>query len=315
MNTQENTVQNIRSNNSPSGVRGIKQIIKGRAINVGSIKVQELLPDNGEFFNPFLVFHHGKAVADKNIPTHLQGVGPHPHRGFSPVSFIYKGGVHHQDSRGNNHVVYEGGTQWTSAGMGIIHSERMPEDILEHGGEQELLQVWINTPAANKMEQPKYYPASKSETPTITTGDGLTTIRIPAGELNCVKGIIPTHTPVNTFMGEMKKGGSFTFNLPSNHNTLLYVLEGEMKINKTEKLSSKQLALFNNDGDSFTVEATTNSLFFVGSGEPINEPIASHGPFVMNTETEIMEAFRDYKMGKMGVLIEETPNVFAEHIS
>ena len=253
-----------------------------------------------------MVFHHGKAIADKSIPLHLQGVGPHPHRGFSPVSFIYKGGVHHQDSRGNNHVVYEGGTQWTNAGMGIIHSERVPADIFEHGGEQELLQVWVNTPAAYKMSQPKYYPASKQDTPTIVSEDGLTTIRIPAGELNGIKGIIPTFTAVNTFMGEMKRNGSFTFNLPSSHNTLLYVLEGEISINQKEKITGKQLALFNNDGETFTITANADTLFFVGSGEPINEPIAAHGPFVMNTQTEIMEAFRDYQMGKMGVLIEET---------
>ncbi len=285
----------------------INKIIKGHPINVGNIQVQELLPNGGEFFSPFLVFHHGKAVADKNIPVYQQGVGPHPHRGFSPVSFIYKGGVHHQDSRGNNHVVYAGGTQWTSAGMGIIHSERMPDDIFEHGGEQELLQVWVNTPAANKMEQPKYYPASAEETPTVVTEDGLTRIRIPAGKINDVKGIIPTFTDVTTAMGEMKNGGSFIFNFPSAHNTLLYVLSGELTINDKEVLTNKQLALFNNDGEAFTIKATADTLFFVGSGEPINEPIASHGPFVMNTQTEIMEAFKDYQQGKMGVLIEAYP--------
>ncbi len=286
--------------------RTIKKIVTGRSINVGSIKVQEMLPADGEFFNPFLVLHHGIAVSDKNIPAKQQGVGPHPHRGFSAISFIYKGGVHHQDSRGNNHVVYAGGTQWTSAGMGIIHSERVPENIHEIGGVQELLQVWVNTPASHKMDQPAYYPASKENTPTIISEDSLTTISIPAGELNGVKGIIPTFTAVNTFMGEMKAGGSFTFNLPSSHNTLFYLLEGSMLINGTEKISAKQLVLFNTDGNLFTVDATANSLFFVGSGEPINEPIASHGPFVMNTQTEIMEAFSDYQKGKMGVLIEET---------
>lgn len=282
----------------------IKKIVKGHPINVGSIKVQEMLPANGEFHNPFLVLHHGIAVAAKDIPVKLQGVGPHPHRGFSAISFIYKGGVHHQDSKGNNHVVYAGGTQWINAGMGIIHSERVPADIHEIGGVQELLQVWVNTPAAHKMDQPAYYPASKEDMPTIISEDGLTTIQIPAGELNGVKGIIPTFTSVNTFMGEMKKNGSFTFNIPSAHNTLFYLLEGNVLINGTEKLSAKQLVLFNNDGDSFTVQATNNSLFFVGSGESINEPIASHGPFVMNTQTEIMEAIRDYQQGKMGILIE-----------
>lgn len=288
-------------------MKTIQQIISGRNINVGNIKVQELLPNNDGFYDPFLVFHHGKAKASEHTPAHKQGVGPHPHRGFSPVSFIYKGGVHHQDSRGNNHVVYAGGTQWTSAGMGIIHSERMPEDILEKGGEQELLQVWVNTPAAHKMEQPKYYPASAEETPTIITADGLTTIRIPVGNINGTEGIIPTFSDVTTAMGDAKTGGSFTFNFPTSHNTLLYVLSGELTINNNEKLTDKQLTLFNHDGETFTITATADTLFFVGSGEPLNEPIAAHGPFVMNTQSEILQAFKDAEMGKMGVLIEALP--------
>ena len=285
-------------------MKTVKQIINGKPINVGSIQVKELLPHRHDFFNPFLVFHHGVAVIDKNMPLEQQGVGPHPHRGFSAISFIYRGGVHHRDSRGNNHKVYAGGTQWTSAGMGIIHSERVPEDIFEHGGEQELLQVWVNTPAKNKMDQPAYYPATAEETPTIQTADGLTIIRIPAGELNGVKGIIPTYTKVTTAMGEMKRGGSFTFNFPATQASLLYVLKGSLLVNGAEKLTTQQLALFKNDGESFTVTADADTLFFVGSGDPIDEPIASHGPFVMNTQTEIMQAFKDYQMGKMGVLIE-----------
>ncbi len=282
----------------------IQKIISGRPINVGSIQVQELLPEGGNFFDPFLVFHHGIAKADKNIPFKDQGVGPHPHRGFSAISFIYRGGVHHQDSRGNNHKVYAGGTQWTSAGMGIVHSERVPEDIFEYGGEQELLQVWVNTPAAHKMDQPAYYPATVDETPTIKTDDGLTIIRIPAGNIDGTKGIIPTFTDVTTAMVEMQAGGNYTFSFPPTHHTLVYVLSGNISINNKETVSNKQLALFNNDGDSFIIHAHANSYLFIGSGEPINEPIAAHGPFVMNTQTEIMESFRDYQMGKMGVLIE-----------
>jgi len=285
-------------------MKTVKQIINGKAIHVGSIEVQELLPANQVFENPFLLLHHGIAVADENIPVRLQGVGPHPHRGFSAISFIYKGGIHHQDSRGNNHVVYAGGTQWTHAGMGIVHSERVPEDIFEIGGVQELLQVWVNTPAAHKMDQPHYYPATKAETPEVHSADGLTTIQIPAGELNGVKGIIPTFTEVNTFMGSMKAGGSFVFNFPASHQTLVYLLEGSISINGKELLGEKQLALFNKDGEDFSISAGTDSLFFIGSGAPIDEPVAAHGPFVMNTQTEIMHAFKDYQMGKMGILIE-----------
>lgn len=309
MNNLNNNQNSTQSTNTPLGaggkIRSINKIIGGRPINVGSIKVQELLPNNGEFFSPFLVFHHGIAKIEEHIPIEQQGVGPHPHRGFSAISFIYRGGVHHRDSRGNNHKVYAGGTQWTSAGMGIIHSERVPEDIFNYGGEQELLQVWVNTPAAHKMDQPAYYPATAEETPTIVTEDGLTIVRVPAGNVNGTKGIIPTFTDVTTAMVEMKAGGSYTFNFNASHNTLVYVLKGKVLINNTDAVTTKQLALMNNDGDSFTITTSEDTMLFVGSGEIINEPIASHGPFVMNYQTEIMEAFRDYQMGKMGVLIEE----------
>lgn len=284
----------------------INTILEGTATNVGTFNVQELLPSREYgYYDPFLLFHHGKTKANKNIPVEDQGVGPHPHRGFSPVTFIYKGGIHHHDSRGNHQVVYAGGTQWINAGMGIVHSERMPEKIFELGGEQEILQVWVNSPAKNKMSQPAYVPATKEDTPTIITDDGLTTIRIPAGEIDGVKGIIPTFTNVTTAMGEMKKGGSYNFTFPATHNTLLYVLEGELLINDKQTIITKQMALFDNDGENISVKANADTLFFIGSGTPINEPIAAHGPFVMNTQTEILEAFRDYQMGKMGVLIEE----------
>lgn len=286
--------------------KNIHQIISGKPTQVGTIQVQELLPYNGQFFDPFLVFHHGIAVADAQIPIHLQGVGPHPHRGFSAISFIYKGGVHHQDSRGNNHIVYAGGTQWIHAGMGIIHSERMPLDIFEKGGVQELLQVWINTPAAHKMDQPHYYPAKREDTPSIITSDKLTEILIPAGELEGIKGIIPTFTPVNTFMIFMKKGGKYTFTIPTNHQSLLYTLNGTLLYNGETTLTAHTMALLQEKGNDFTIEAIEDIQAFVGSGEPLQETIAAHGPFVMNTQTEILQSFKDYQMGKMGILIEET---------
>ncbi|HAK11905.1 MAG TPA: pirin family protein [Chitinophagaceae bacterium] len=282
----------------------IQRILKGRPINVGSIRVQELLPTQDGYMDPFLVFHHGIAPYEKNIPVKHQGVGPHPHRGFSAISFIYRGGIHHRDSRGNDHVVYAGGTQWIHAGRGIIHSERPPEDIHDLGGEAELLQVWVNSPAVNKMDQPHYYPATAEDTPTIVSEDGLTIVRVPAGEFMGKKGIIPTFTKVNTLMSEMKTDGAFTFPIPQHHNTLLYVLSGSVRVNGEQTVLAKEMVQFNQDGDAFTVEAITDTMLFVGSGEPLNEPIVAHGPFVMNTETEIMEAFRDYQMGKMGVLIE-----------
>jgi hypothetical protein len=155
------------------------------------------------------------------------------------------------------------------------------------------------------MDQPHYYPLTKEETPTIHSEDGMTTIQIEAGELNGVKGAIPTLSPVNTFTVEMKKDGRFYFNIPSSHNLFIYLLNGKVNVNNEQIIEGKYAAVFNNDGTGFEVHAVEDTRFLVGSGEPLHEPIATHGPFVMNNETQILQAFRDYQMGKMGVLIEE----------
>lgn len=240
-----------------------------------------------------------------HIDTRHGGVGPHPHRGFSPVSFIFKGGVHHRDSRGNNNVIYAGGTQWMNAGMGVIHSERLPHDIHEIGGRQELIQLWVNTPAKHKMDIPVYQPLTAEETPVVMSADGLAKINVIAGELNGVKGKITTLSSVNTFTGEFKKGAKFFFSIPSSHNAFIYLLDGKVQVTGDSEVDGKYAAVFNHDGDGFELEALEDTRVFIGTGEPLHEPVASHGPFVMNSQTELMEAFRDYQMGKMGVLIEE----------
>jgi redox-sensitive bicupin YhaK (pirin superfamily) len=272
---------------------------------MGGFPIRQPFPSQQvEQIDPFLLLHH----ADVKVPTHIApehaGVGPHPHRGFSPVSFIFKGGVHHRDSRGNNNVVYAGGTQWMHAGMGVIHSERPPVDIHEIGGRQELIQLWVNSPAKNKMDKPSYQPLRKEDTPVINTADGLTEISIVAGELEGVKGPVQPLSEVNTFTVEMKQGGKYFFSIPASHNAFVYVLNGELVSGET-KITGFNAAVFNHDGEGIELEALADTRFFIGTGEPLNEPLASHGPFVMNTQTEILEAFRDYQMGKMGVLIEE----------
>ena len=286
--------------------RTIKSIIQAGLIDMGGMVVRQAFPSRKvENIDPFLLLHHGKIEVANGTPISETGVGPHPHRGFSPVTFLYKGGINHQDSRGNNHTVYEGGVQWINAGMGIIHSERMPANIQELGGKVELIQLWVNTPAKHKMDQPIYTPASKEEIPFIETEDKLSRVNIVSGELEGIKGIIPTLLPVNTFTASMKKGGTFQFNIPDTHNAFIYLLSGKILVSDDKaEIIGQYLTILNNDGDSFKINALEDANLMIGTGEPLNEPIASHGPFVMNTQTEIMEAFRDYQMGKMGVLIE-----------
>lgn len=287
--------------------RTVKSIVYASQFDMGGMPVRQAFPSSkDESIDPFLLLHHAEVKVPTHVPALKAGVGPHPHRGFSPVTFIFKGGVHHRDSRGNNNIVYEGGTQWMNAGMGIIHSERPPDDIHEIGGVQEIIQLWVNTPAAHKMDQPTYIPLTAEDTPSITSEDGLIKINIHSGELNGERGPIPSFSPVNTFTVNAQNGGHFYFDIPANHNAFIYLLHGKVKFeNEPDAMVSKYVAVFQNDGQGFDLWALENSVMIIGTGEPLNEPIASHGPFVMNTQSEIMEAFRDYEMGKMGVLIEE----------
>lgn len=286
--------------------RKIKHLLYGRQLDMGGMPIRQPIPSPElEHIDPFLLLHHAEVKVPLHIPVDKAGVGPHPHRGFSPVTFIFKGGVHHRDSRGNNNVVYAGGTQWMHAGMGIIHSERPPSDIFERGGIQEIIQLWINTPAKHKMDQPSYIPLNAEDTPVTRSNEGLVRINVISGELDNIKGPISSLSPVNTFTAEFKQGGKYSFNIPPSHNLFIYVLDGKLKINGDSEVVGKYAAVFENDGDGFEAEALEDSRFFIGSGEPLNEPVASHGPFVMNNQAEILQAFRDYQLGKMGILIEE----------
>ena len=285
--------------------RTIKSIVYANTFDMGGMGVRQAFPSGKAVApNPFLLLHHADVLVPTDIPLTKAGVGPHPHRGFSPVTIIYKGGVHHRDSRGNNNVIYAGGTQWMNAGMGIIHSERPPADIHEIGGRQEIIQLWVNTPAAHKLDQPAYFPLTAEETPSITSIDGLVTIKIHSCELEGERGAIATFTPVNTFSVYMKTNGSYRMQIPVEHNVFAYVLKGEVKIG-ADIIGANYVAIFNGDETHIQLEASKETVLLIGSGTPIEEPIASHGPFVMNSQTEIMQAFKDYEQGKMGVLIED----------
>jgi redox-sensitive bicupin YhaK (pirin superfamily) len=280
-------------------MRTINKIIPARMQNMGELKVRQPLPSAElEYLDPFVLLHHGHMFTDPNDDMKKAGVGPHPHKGFAPVTFLFKGSVNHRDSRGNNKSVSAGGTQWMHAGMGIIHSER-PTDT-----EQELIQMWINSPAKNKNDQPYYHPLTKEETPSYKSEDGKIIVNVVTGELGGTKGPIPTLSPINSATIYALKGGKITINIPKTHNAFLYLLDGVLKVEGKE-ITGKNFIEFKNDGDNISFEALEDTRALLMSGEPIKEKIVAHGPFVMNTETEIMEAFRDYRMGKMGVLIED----------
>tara|TARA_R110002111_G_scaffold110266_3_gene169672 strand:+ start:16385 stop:17218 length:834 start_codon:yes stop_codon:yes gene_type:complete len=273
-------------------------------VNMGPIRLRQPLPTQQiEMVDPFILLHHygPYEINEKSNPFDL---GPHPHRGFEPITFLVQGEQLHRDSLGNNSVVKAGDVQWTTAGRGIIHAEGPTKDFVKKGGTIEGIQLWLNLPAKKKMIEANYQHSKYEDFRIVTSEDGKVETRIIAGELNQIYGKIATQTPVNTFMIEAKEGGEQTISFPDSHQGMLYLLKGKVKVNgaRTLELNKNQMIQFNQDGDHFTIEADEKSLLLFLSGEPFNEPVSTYGPYVMNTQTEIMEAMRDYQMGKMGFL-------------
>jgi quercetin 2,3-dioxygenase len=286
--------------------RTVSQLLYAQIVDMGGIPVRQPFPTQRvDQIDPFLLLHHANIKAPEHIEPDDAGVGPHPHRGFSPVTFIFEGGVHHRDSRGNDNVIYAGGAQWMNAGMGIIHSERPPQDIHEIGGRQEIIQLWINTPAAHKMDQPVYYPLTAHEAPVIQSEDGKVSGKVFSGEVLGKKGPIPSHTEVNAATFEFKKGGKISIRIPESHNALVYLLDGKLTVDGFGLVDALNVVMFNKDGEGISIEALEDTRILFVTGAPLNEKVVSHGPFVMNNQTQILEAMRDYQLGKMGVLIEE----------
>ena len=229
-----------------------------------------------------------------------KGVGVHPHRGFETVTIAYKGSVAHHDSAGGGGEIKEGDVQWMTAASGVLHKEYHAESFCATGGDFQMVQLWVNLPAKDKMSTPKYQAIENSNFPKIKVDGGI--VEVIAGSYQAHQGAATTFTPVNMLNAKLTSGGSATFSFPANHNTCILVIEGEVILNDTEDVPLDHLALFKNEGESFTIKATQNSIVLILSGEPINEPIAAHGPFVMNTREQIMEAFQDYELGKFGEL-------------
>jgi quercetin 2,3-dioxygenase len=287
-------------------MRNVKQIIKSSKVDMGGIIINQPLP-NQKFENvdPFLLIHHWDDKLPGEQKQNQVGVGPHPHRGFSPVTIIFKGNLQHRDSRGNNSIVKAGGTQWMFAGRGIVHSERPAKELAEGGGEFEVIQFWINIPAKDKMGQPEYFPLPEDETPYYFTDDKLVKVGIISGEFLGTKGAIQHVSPLTVLRFDFKENGEIKFNIPATFNLLIYILNGSIEINGKEKAGDKQLILFDNNEEEVQLKAEKETRAILLAGKPLNEKIVSYGPFIMNSETQIMEALRDAQMGKMGVLIEE----------
>ncbi|WP_395805458.1 pirin family protein [Daejeonella sp.] len=231
-----------------------------------------------------------------------KGVGVHPHRGFETVTIAYKGQIEHHDSSGGGGVISEGDVQWMTAASGVLHKEFHEKEWSKKGGEFQMVQLWVNLPAKYKMSTPKYQALENYKMTRFPLENNAGEIEIIAGEYQGVSGTASTFTPLHLFNARIKEGANANFSFPNHFNTGLLVVEGSIKVNNSQEVATNHFVLMANDGEDFVVEATSDALVLVLSGEPINEPIASHGPFVMNTREEIVQAFEDYNNGKFGYL-------------
>lgn len=284
----------------------VKYLLPAKSIDMGGFPIKQALPTQKvSQIDPFLLLHHGRAKFSNNRPARQQGIGPHPHRGFSPVTFVIDGEVHHRDSRGNSQIAKKGEVQWMHAGAGIIHSERPSQDLAERKGRQEIVQIWVNSPAKSKMKIPKYTHLGIKDMPIITSQDGKVSMKIVAGNYKNEDGKITTESPLLILWGNAKSGSVENLQIPEGFNSSIYVVKGQIKIEKYGIVDAENLVLFENEANEIQLTFDMDTDFILLSGEPINEEISQSGPYVMNTQTELMIAMRDYQMGKMGILIED----------
>ncbi len=285
-------------------LNSIKQISRSDFVNMGPIKLRQPIPTQEiDLIDPFVLLHHygPYPINELNNPFDL---GPHPHRGFEPITFLIQGEQLHRDSLGNESIVKSGDVQWTTAGRGIIHSEGPTKDFVKRGGTLEGIQLWLNLPAEKKMIPADYQHVKNEDFLAVTSEDNKIKVQIIAGELQGTNGRIGTQTFVNAYMIDVEDQGRFDLNVPNSHQSLVYLLNGNVTINDSVTLETNenQMIWFEQDGDGFSIKGNAKSKLLFLSGEPINEKITSWGPYVMNSQTEIMEALRDYQNGKMGFL-------------
>ncbi|MBN2350187.1 MAG: pirin family protein [Bacteroidales bacterium] len=278
------TIKNIhKAINAP-----IDDLITFRAMPTASI----------EHIDPFLFLnHHGPQTYLPN--NNGLPFGPHPHRGFETLTFIYEGDLTHWDTGGGKNVILKDGIQWLTAGKGLIHAEISSDEFKKTGGQVEIIQLWMNLSARLKMTEPKYIGLQKDQIPEIFLDDNKVLIRIISGQFESVSGPVTSPTGIQIADIRIKKGGEYRTTIEKLHNILLYVVKGKIQVNGNEA-SKLNLVEFNTDGSDITITALEDSVIIFGHAKPFNEPVVAQGPFVMNSKAEINQAYLDYQNGKMG---------------
>lgn len=268
-------------------------------------RVQNIIPSGFRTdmhrMNPFIMLDYNAKFyfSPSEIP---RGVGVHPHRGFETVTIAYQGKVQHHDSHGGGGIIAEGDVQWMTAAGGVLHKEYHEKEWSKSGGIFQMVQLWVNLPAQYKMSVPKYQAIQNKEINKYVLSNEQGIVEVIAGEHKGIKGRAETFSPINILNVKLKSGAETDFYSPKHFNTAILVIEGSVKINGNEEAATDHFVLMANDGETFTVKASEDAVFLILSGEPIHEPIVAHGPFVMNTRQEIVQAFEDFNLGKFGYL-------------
>ena len=278
-------------------MRTVRQLHRAISDDIGDLRTQRPLPNPVlHQIDPFLFLnHHGPQVyppGNRGLPF-----GPHPHRGFETVTFIVEGSLAHRDTGGHESVIHAGGVQWMTAGRGLEHSELSPDDFLREGGPLEILQLWVNLPSRLKMTEPRYVGLQEDAIPAIALDEGRVLIRLVTGAWDGTEGAVDSYIGMHLMSIEFGTGGRVTLPAPAARNVFFYVVRGSVRIGGTE-IGAFHLAEFNDDGDELVVEESTPSLVLFGHAAPLDEPVVAHGPFVMNSTEEIIQAVRDYEAGK-----------------
>ncbi len=280
-------------------MKAIKKIHKAEYRPIADLVTYSPMPTRDlSHLDPFLFLnHHGF----QTYPQGNQGLpfGPHPHRGMETVTFILEGDITHEDSSGHKSVIGSGGVQYMTAGSGLIHAEVSSSEFKKNGGDLELLQLWLNLPAAKKMIAPNYVGLQKEAIPTVEMDGGKVKAQQLFGEWNGVNGAFEGTFPITISTIYLDKGGKFDKEIPSDESVFFYIVRGGLKVNGTEVML-RHLVEFADSGERIEVEAIEDSILILGHALPFNEPIVAQGPFVMNSQKQIQEAYQDYRDGKFG---------------
>ena len=253
----------------------------------------------GRHASPFLLLDYA-GPAQFTPTTQPRGVGQHPHRGFETVTIVYKGEVSHRDSTGQGGTIGPGDVQWMTAGAGILHEEFHSEAFTRDGGELEMVQLWVNLPARDKMATPGYQAIVDAQIPSVPLPEGAGSVRVIAGDYLGNKGPAHTFTPIDVWDLRLNQGAQVTLPMPEGHAAAIVVLRGTVQVNGETVVRDAQMVLLDRAGDALTIDVNNDAVVLLLSGEPIDEPIVGHGPFVMNTRDEIVQAMKDFGSGKFG---------------